>query len=115
MRRSIGLAILAIALFSIIPCLGRAPGDLLEDPSFELTKDKDQFGLVFAKWGGWNYEGDCEFRVGQVAHTRQAFVPAVRRVRSQDPGRSERRRSNRAGIASPPTCAGSTSAPAPTA
>ncbi len=49
--------------------LGRENGNLLEDPSFEITKDKDQFGLVFAKWGGWNYEGDCEFRVGQVAHT----------------------------------------------
>ena len=33
---------------------------------FELTKEKDQFGLVFAKWGGWKYEGECEFRVGQV-------------------------------------------------
>jgi hypothetical protein len=45
--------------------------NLLEDPSFELTKDKDQFGLVFAKWGGWKYEGDCEFRVGQVARSGQ--------------------------------------------
>jgi hypothetical protein len=65
MRRS--LFALAMVIF---PCfaLGREGGNLLEDPSFELTKDKDQFGLVFAKWGGWNYEGDCEFRVGRVAH-----------------------------------------------
>ena len=48
--------------------LGRENGNRLEDPSFEMTKDKDQFGLVFAKWGGWKYEGDCEFRVGKVAH-----------------------------------------------
>ena len=39
------------------------------DPSFEETKPADQFGLVFAKWGGWKYEGDCEFEVGEVAHS----------------------------------------------
>ncbi len=47
---------------------GRAR-NLLEDPSFEIPKERDQFGLVFAKWGGWKYEGDCEFRVGQIAHS----------------------------------------------
>jgi hypothetical protein len=41
--------------------------NLLQDPSFEVTKSKDQFGLVFARWGGWKYEGDCDFRVGEVA------------------------------------------------
>ena len=63
-------ALLAMVLL-ITPSFGQGQenGNLLEDPSFEMTKDKDQFGLVFAKWGGWNYEGDCEFRVGQVAHT----------------------------------------------
>jgi len=24
---------------------------------------------VFAKWGGWKYEGDCSFAVGQIART----------------------------------------------
>ena len=43
--------------------------NLLADPSFEIPKEKDQFGLVFARWGGWKYEGDCEFRVGQIGHT----------------------------------------------
>ncbi|MGO9109079.1 MAG: zinc ribbon domain-containing protein [Thermoguttaceae bacterium] len=43
--------------------------NLLDDPSFEIPKERDQFGLVFAKWGGWKYEGDCEFRVGQMAHS----------------------------------------------
>ena len=33
------------------------------------SKEKDQFGLVFARWGGWKYEGECEFRVGQIART----------------------------------------------
>ena len=45
------------------------PGQLLTHPSFEITKEKDQFGLVFARWGGWKYEGDCEFRLGQVSRT----------------------------------------------
>ena len=43
--------------------------NLIDDPSFEIPKERDQFGLVFAKWGGWKYEGDCSFAVGQVAHS----------------------------------------------
>jgi hypothetical protein len=43
--------------------------NLLADPSFEQPGDRDQFGHVFPKWGGWKYEGDCEFRVGHAAHT----------------------------------------------
>jgi len=43
--------------------------NLLDDPSFESPKEKDQFGLVFSKWGGWKYEGDCDFAVGTVART----------------------------------------------
>jgi hypothetical protein len=37
--------------------VARAQENLLQDPSFEQTKEKDRFGLVFAKWGGWKYEG----------------------------------------------------------
>jgi len=48
---------------------GRGDGNLLDDPSFEVSKSKDQFGLVFARWGGWKYKGDCDFRVGEVART----------------------------------------------
>src|SRR5262249_39134832 len=47
----------------------RGDSNLLADPSFEATKSKYRFGLVFAKWGGWKYEGDCDFRVGEVAHS----------------------------------------------
>ena len=57
----------ALVLISAAGC--RGDGNLLDDPSFEITKSKDQFGLVFARWGGWKYEGDCEFRVGEVAHS----------------------------------------------
>jgi len=59
---------MAVLLPVALGCVS-ALGDLLEDPSFEITKEKDQFGFVFAKWGGWKYEGDCDFRVGQVAHS----------------------------------------------
>ena len=67
---SICKALFAMALVAF-PGLahGQASGNLLEDPSFEVTKDKDEFGLVLARWGGWKYEGDCDFRVGLVAHS----------------------------------------------
>jgi hypothetical protein len=43
--------------------------NLVADPSFEMVKNRDQFGRVFAKWEGWKYEGDCSFEVGDVPHT----------------------------------------------
>jgi hypothetical protein len=58
-----------VLLFTANGMCRSAETNLLEDPSFETPKEKDRFGLVFAKWGGWKYEGDCEFRVGQVAHS----------------------------------------------
>jgi len=63
------LILLAAFAFLAAPPAIAAEKNLIADPSFELTKPKDQFGLVFAKWGGWKYEGDCEFKVGQVAHS----------------------------------------------
>jgi hypothetical protein len=60
------------ALVLLIPLAvvaAQEPRNLVADPSFELIKDEDQFGFVFQKWGGWIYEGDCEFRVGKVAHS----------------------------------------------
>ncbi len=60
---------LTAALMTISGACNAEGGNLLADSSFEITKSKDQFGLVFARWGGWKYEGDCEFRVGDVAHT----------------------------------------------
>ena len=41
--------------------------NLLPDPSFEETKPRDRWGFVFSKWGGWIYEGECEFRVSDIA------------------------------------------------
>ncbi len=58
-----------------------AGDNLIEDPSFETPKDRDRFGLVFAKWGGWKYEGDCSFEVGLVARTgkRSALLVGLSR------------------------------------
>ena len=47
----------------------RGGENLVPDPSFEETMPKDRFGHVFAKWGGWLYEGTCEFRVSDLAHS----------------------------------------------
>ncbi len=59
----------AVVVFGLGPICCAQEKNLLGNPSFEITKDKDQFGLVFPQWGGWKYEGDCDFRVGQVAHS----------------------------------------------
>ncbi len=62
--------LLLAAAVALIPGVqARAEQNLIADPSFEITKSADQFGLVFARWGGWKYEGDCDFRVGELART----------------------------------------------
>jgi hypothetical protein len=92
MNRSSWIA--AVSLVLLVSA--QAQENLLEDPSFEQPKDKDQFGLVFAKWGGWKYEGDCEFAVGRVAHSGRSSClllgrsePKIRVVQLRDlePGR----------------------------
>ena len=87
--------ILAIALAGTLTA--RAGENLIADPSFEETKARDQFGLVFAKWGGYKYEGECAFEVGTIAHSGQhscllrGFSAPKIRVRALDrelePGR----------------------------
>ncbi|MCX7045932.1 MAG: hypothetical protein NTX50_10670 [Candidatus Sumerlaeota bacterium] len=66
---ALSLALALLSLSAVAPNAKAEDGNLLADPSFEIPKDRDQFGLVFAKWEGWKYEGECEFRVGQAAHT----------------------------------------------
>ncbi len=58
-----------LVLLLLLPLAGRAGENLIDNPSFELTKERDQFGFVMVGWGGWKYEGDCSFEIGQVAHT----------------------------------------------
>ncbi len=63
------------AVFAAAMCATTAQGadaaNLVVDGSFEEPMQRNQFGHVFKHWGGWKYEGDCEFRVGEVAHTGQ--------------------------------------------
>ena len=47
----------------------RAAGNLVPDPSFEEPMERDRWGHVFAHWSGWIYEGECEFRVSDLART----------------------------------------------
>ena len=53
----------------LVARLTGAAANLLPDPSFEQPMPKDRFGHVFTHWSGWIYEGDCEFRVSEVAHS----------------------------------------------
>jgi len=61
-----GLALAAVLGLAL--SLSAAP-NLVADPSFEEPQEPNQFGHVFARWGGWKYEGDCSFQVGQIART----------------------------------------------
>ncbi|MDP6635195.1 MAG: hypothetical protein QGG42_09875 [Phycisphaerae bacterium] len=60
---------LGIVISLVVPSASWGGSNLLADPSFEVTKERDRFGLVFAKWGGWKYDGDCSFAVGRAART----------------------------------------------
>src|ERR1700736_2098327 len=66
---------LSLIVCGVVIALAAAVGpaaageNLVPDPSFEEPKAKDRFGHVFAKWSGWIYEGECEFRVSDVAHS----------------------------------------------
>jgi hypothetical protein len=64
----LALALLAAGLIGGPRAAGGEAGNLLVDGSFEEPMPRDQFGHVFKHWGGWKYEGECEFRVGQIAH-----------------------------------------------
>ncbi len=66
--------ILSCVLFAAICLLQRIPAvvaseNLVSDSSFEEPKEKDRWGHVFAKWSGWVYEGECEFRVSDIARS----------------------------------------------
>ncbi|MBM3500152.1 MAG: hypothetical protein FJX74_15965, partial [Armatimonadetes bacterium] len=53
------------------------PPNLLPDPSIEAVQEKNQFGVPYARWGGWLFEGACEFRVGKVARTGETSAELV--------------------------------------
>ena len=59
-RISISLRLdFVIVLLAIFTPQGLCADNLVANPSFELVKNRDQFGGVFEKWGGYKYEGDC--------------------------------------------------------
>lgn len=64
-----------LALTSVLPAQQAA--NLLPDPSIEATQTKNQFGVPFAKWNGWIFEGACEFRNGKVARSGQTSAEIV--------------------------------------
>jgi len=93
---SLSILTLAVALALVWPLATVRADNLITDPSFELVKPRDQFGHVFAKWGGWKYEGECSFEVGEVAHSGKtsalllcATAGKIRIAQNQDlePGR----------------------------
>ncbi len=91
------LGLLAVGSMRSNSAAAAEPGNLVVDGSFEEPKPRDQFGHVFKNWGGWKYEGDCEFRVGEVAHTGKlscllfgASTPKIRissQLKDLPPGR----------------------------
>jgi len=62
--RAWGAASIVLALAVVA-----AGENLITDPSFEVPKPRDKFGLVFKDWSGWIYEGGSHFEVGKVART----------------------------------------------
>jgi hypothetical protein len=65
--------VVALGLSGWTPAaLAVAAENLVADPSFEQSAPANQFGHVFPKWGGWKYEGECEFRVGRAPHSGKA-------------------------------------------
>jgi len=77
MRTSLPRAVFWTALLAV--GAARAGENLLPDPSFEEPKEKDRWGNVFVHWGGWRYEGECEFRVSDLAHSGQHALLMVGR------------------------------------
>ncbi len=62
-------ALLATALLVGAASALQEPPNLVPDPSIEQTRQPDQFGIPFAAWGGWVFEGSPQFRNGRVART----------------------------------------------
>lgn len=60
------LGLLGLCLLGSSAC-AQAGGNLLPDPSIEASRERDRFGIPFAQWGGWIFEGAPEFRNGLLA------------------------------------------------
>ncbi len=71
------VAALWTTLALVSPVCAQPSPNLLPDPSLEQTRPKNQFGIPFAQWSGWLFEGSCEFRNGQVARTGKTCAELV--------------------------------------
>ena len=71
------VAVLFILTGCLLPACAQPGDNLLPDPSVEEAQQKNQFGVPFAKWGGWIFEGTCEFRNGKVARTGETCAEIV--------------------------------------
>jgi hypothetical protein len=71
------IAALLIAFFASHPAGAQTAANLLPDPSIEETRPKNQFGIPYARWSGWLFEGNVEFRNGQVARTGKTSAEMV--------------------------------------
>ncbi len=69
LRVLLASAIVLACVLAWLPVSLGGGGNLIEDPSFEVTQAAGQFGNVFSKWAGWKWEGDCEFGGGVIPHT----------------------------------------------
>jgi hypothetical protein len=78
-RRSFPCAVMAPILLLLVlrPCGAQTSPNLLPDPSIEQARPKNQFGIPFAVWSGWLFEGAVEFRNGLVARTGHASAELV--------------------------------------
>lgn len=67
----------AILLLLCGGALAQPRENLLADPSVEEIQPKNQFGVPYAKWGGWVFEGACEMRNGKIARTGDTCAELV--------------------------------------
>ncbi|MEI6500943.1 MAG: hypothetical protein WCP21_07945, partial [Armatimonadota bacterium] len=71
------LICLTLALLAATVAFAQQPVNLCPDPSIEKTQQKNQFGVPFAVWGGYIFEGSPEFRNGKIARTGQTCAEIV--------------------------------------
>ncbi len=67
--RHLSLRIAAAMVLVLAAGSAGAAENLVPDPSFEEPEEEDRWSHVFARWSGWIYEGQCEFRVSGIART----------------------------------------------
>ncbi len=68
----------AFLLLISTSCLhAQTPVNLILDPSIEQVQPKNQFGIPYAAWSGWVFEGACEFRNGLLARTGKTSAELI--------------------------------------